>query len=79
LIANPHGFWGVLCTRCGDPIPVSERIVEIHDEIARGRTGIPYAFLARCKMCEYESIYEITKVERFGGEPRKRIRRKRAA
>lgn len=75
MTANPHSFCGVACLRCGEPIPVSAKIVEIQDEIARGKTGVPYSFLARCKMCEYESIYEIRNIKRFEGQPRKRIMR----
>jgi hypothetical protein len=79
VTAGPNSYPGVSCLRCGDPIPVSAKVVEIQDEIARGRTGVPYAFLARCRMCEYESIYEIRNVQRFDGEPRRRITRLRAA
>jgi hypothetical protein len=79
VIVELDSFPGVSCLRCGNAIPVSARIVEIQDDIARGRTGVPYAFRVRCRICEYETIYEIRNVRRFDGEPRKRTPRKRAA
>jgi len=80
VIAELRSFSGVSCLRCGNPIPVSARIVDIQDDIANGGTDVSYAFRVRCRICEYETIYEIGKVQRFGGEPRKRRgARKRAA
>jgi hypothetical protein len=78
MFAEPKSYAGVSCFRCGDTIPVSERIVDIQDEIEQGMTGVPYAFRARCRICEYETIYEIGKVQRFDREPRKRTPRARA-
>jgi hypothetical protein len=74
VTAESNTYPGVSCLRCGSLIPVSAKVVEIQDEIVRGKTGVPYAFLARCRMCEYESIYEIRGVQRFDGEPRARLR-----
>jgi hypothetical protein len=79
MIVELENYPGVSCLRCGEPIPVSAKIIEIQDEIEPGRTGVAYAFRARCRMCEYETIYEIGKVQTFGGRPRKRTTRARAA
>ena len=79
MTGKPNSYSGVFCLRCGDPIPVSARVIAIQDEIAQGRTGVPYAFLARCRTCEYESVYEIGSVQSIDGEPRRRITRLRAA
>ena len=73
MIAEAKSYAGVSCFRCGSEIPVSERIVDIQDEIERGMRGVPYAFRARCRMCEYETIYEIGKfrglTENHANEP----------
>ena len=79
MIAELRSFPGVSCLRCGNPIPVSARIVDIQDDIANGGTDVPYAFRVRCRICEYETIYEAGRVQTFDGEPRKRGTRKRAA
>ena len=62
-----------------NPIPVSATIVDIQDDLANGGTDVPYAFRVRCRICEYETIYEVGKVQTFDREPRKRRTRKRAA
>ena len=79
VIAELRSFPGVSCLRCGNPIPVSATIVDIQDDISNGGTDVPYAFRIRCRICEYETIYEVGKVQTFDGEPRKRGTRKRAA
>jgi hypothetical protein len=78
MIAELQNYRGVSCLRCGEPIPVSAKIMEIQDETARGRMGVPYVFLARCKLCEYETVYEAGKVQTFDGQPRKRSTRVRS-
>jgi hypothetical protein len=78
MIAQPKKYLGVSCARCGKPIPVSAKVVSIHDEIAQGEANVPHAFVARCPMCEYESVYEIGHVRRFDGEPPRRHRRRMA-
>jgi len=65
---------GVSCTRCDAPIPVSAKVVGLQDEIAKGETNAPYTFVARCKVCCYETVYEIKDVQKFDGEPPKRKR-----
>jgi len=79
VIAELRSFPGVSCLRCGNPIPVSATIVDIQDDLANGGTDVPYAFRIRCRICEYETIYEVGKVQTFDGEPRKRRTRERAA
>ncbi len=72
---------GVLCTRCGQPIPVPARIVRLRDEQEQiaTETDAPGGFALRCKRCESEGIYAISDVQSFDGEPRKRHSRARAA
>ena len=71
---TPKTYSGVSCVWCGEPIPVSKRVVEIQDEIERGKTIVPYTFVARCKVCECESTYEVSSVQSFDGEPPRRRR-----
>jgi hypothetical protein len=71
VTSEPVSYSGVSCVWCGEPIPVSAKIISLQGQIARGETGVPYAFVARCKMCEYESMYEIRNVQRFDGQPRR--------
>ena len=63
---------GVFCFRCGAPIPVPAKVVSLRDEIVKGEPNAPYSFVDRCKVCCYETVYEIKDVRRFGGEPPKR-------
>jgi hypothetical protein len=70
---------GVSCFRCGEPIPVSATVVSLQDQIERGEETVPCAFAVRCKICESESIYVISDVLTFAGEPSTRRRKARAA
>lgn len=82
MIAEIRSYRGVPCARCGERILVSARVVSLQEEIENGETNAPYTFVARCHVCEYESVYEIRCVQSFDGEPprrRRRVARARAA
>jgi len=72
VIAELKGYRGVLCVRCGQPIPVSAKVVSLQDEIAQGENNVPQTFSARCYLCEQESVYETKDLRRFDGEPPRR-------
>jgi hypothetical protein len=82
MIAELRSYRGVSCVRCGEPIPVSAKVVSLEDEIAQGETNVLHAFVARCQICVSESVYEVADIQRFDGEPprrRSRTARARAA
>jgi hypothetical protein len=75
MIAQSKSYHGVCCVRCGKPIPISAKVVSIQDEIEQGEQNVPHAFVARCPLCEHESVYAVSDIHRFVGEPPKRHRR----
>ena len=78
MFAESKSYRGVSCVWCGEPIPVSAKAVSLQDEIEQGEANAPYAFVVRCQLCEYESVYEIRCVKRLDGEPPRRRGRARA-
>ena len=78
MIAELKSHLGVSCVRCGELIPVSAKVVSLQEEIENGEPNAPHAFVARCRECLYESVYEIKDVQRFDGEPPRRHGRARA-
>jgi hypothetical protein len=71
-------YRGVSCATCREPIAVSTKVASLRDEFEQNEETARQAFIARCKVCEYENIYTISEVQVFEGEPRKRSRRARA-
>lgn len=71
-------YHGVLCSRCNEPIPVSPKVVKVQNDIELGQPHEAQTFVARCKLCEYESVYTMSEVQAFEGEPRKRRSKARA-
>ena len=72
-------YVGVFCHWCREVIPVSAKVATLHDEVEDREANVPHTFAARCKLCEYESVYALSDVQTFDGEPRKRTSRARAA
>jgi hypothetical protein len=72
-------YSGVLCVQCGEPIPVSARVVSLQEEVMSKESYVPHAFNARCRSCEGENMYSVADVRVFEGEPRKRRSRARSA
>lgn len=70
-------YRGVACLQCREPIPVSARVEKLKDEFEKTQTNQPGAFVARCKAYESESVYTISDIREFDGEPRKRSPRAR--
>jgi hypothetical protein len=79
VIAELKSYRGVSCVRCGEPIPVSRKVVSLQEEIAQGLENLPHSFSARCQMCEQESIYEIKDLRKFDGPPPIRLTKARTA
>jgi hypothetical protein len=79
IAISAKSYRGVSCLRCGEPIPVSAKIVSPQDQIESSQTDAPGAFVARCRVCESENVYLIGALKTFGGEPRKRAFRARMA
>jgi len=68
-------YRGVICLKCGTPIPVSERVVSLTEQDDAEING-PHTFLCRCNQCEEENRYLAADIRVFSGEPIKRRSRK---
>jgi hypothetical protein len=67
-----RSYSGVVCKLCGRSFPVSAKVLHLRDQIEHGAENMTHAFAARCKRCKCESVYEITDVQIFEEETRKR-------
>ena len=65
-------YRGVSCLWCRGSIAVSAKVADLADGLESQSTGIPQAFIARCKVCECENIYSLADIQTFEGEPRTR-------
>jgi hypothetical protein len=72
-------YCAVRCVICREPIPVSEKVVRLLDEVERGDANVPRSFVTRCKACEFESVYLLSDLPVFTGFPRRPALRTRAA
>jgi hypothetical protein len=79
MVAEFTTYRAVLCARCNEPIPISPKVGSLQDEIEHKETHAPRAFVLRCLLCEYESVYALNDVKRFEGEARRRTPKARAA
>jgi hypothetical protein len=75
---SAKGYSAVLCHRCADPIPVSEKVAGLR-KVEDTDLEVPHTFIARCNVCAYEDVYLVRAVQTFEGEPRKRRGRERLA
>ena len=78
MIAALSNYDGVLCSRCNAPIPVSQKIVRLKGD-ANNENTTPGSFAARCRVCEYESVYPFSSIQSMEGQPQKRIAKTRRA
>jgi len=77
-MAEPmQSYRAVSCSRCRDPIPVCERVIR-SQENQRGQANVLQTFVARCKLCECESVYAVSDIQLIAGAPRQRRPRARA-
>jgi hypothetical protein len=75
-ITQSH-YWGVLCSRCKERIPVPRTTAVLYEELKRGEVSEGQdaksrAFTLRCKVCNEESVYGVKEVLEFEGPPRVR-------
>jgi len=68
MIAELKNYPGVFCIRCGGPTPVSAKVANLLAE-RDGTADGPHAFVIRCKLCVYESVYSIAEIRTFEGQP----------
>jgi hypothetical protein len=68
---SAKSYSAVLCHRCADPIPVSEKVSGLC-KVEDTDLEVPHTFIARCKLCAYEDVYLVRAVQTFEGDPRKR-------
>jgi hypothetical protein len=57
-------YRGVLCHRCGQPIPISETVTRLKDQL--------HSFPLRCRNCKKEAIYALSDIQQCEGEPNAR-------
>ena len=79
MIAELKRYSGVVCLRCGKPIPVSAKVKRLKDQIEHGEVHVPQAFAARCKRCHSECVYVISDIRAFEEEPSKQTLKAQAA
>lgn len=70
-----NNYRGVFCPRCNEPIPVSQELFDLQNDYRHA--DAPGGLIARCRVCEHESVYAIRNVQRLTGEPRRQDSRAR--
>jgi RNase P subunit RPR2 len=73
-----QSYRGVLCARCREPIAVCGRVASLHQELEHSEAKSPQMFVARCRGCGHESVYALSDVRVFEGEPVTRRARTRS-
>jgi hypothetical protein len=72
-------YRGVLCSWCGVPIPAPQKAAALREELGCGELDTARSFAARCRLCEYESVYSTREIQDFEGDPPPRLLKRRAA
>jgi hypothetical protein len=68
-------YRGVLCSRCGTSIPISSKASALRDEFrSAAHNATPFSFTLRCKVCCEETVYTVSDVQEFEGEPKRQAR-----
>jgi len=50
MILEQKSYRGVSCHRCGQPLPLSAKVVSLQDEIAQGKSNVPPTFSAPVRL-----------------------------
>jgi hypothetical protein len=65
-------YRGVRCSRCREPIPVSEKVASLQPGLNLEETNAVRTFALRCRSCEEEGVYAVDQTQDFEGEPKSR-------
>jgi hypothetical protein len=65
-------YRGVRCSRCREPIPVSEKVASLRSGLNFEEANAVRAFALRCRSCQEEGVYAVDQTQDFEGEPKPR-------
>jgi D-ribose pyranose/furanose isomerase RbsD len=79
MITEWKSHSGVHCLRCGMPVPVSAKVIDLKSQIEHGAADVTHAFAVRCTRCHHECVYVVSDVRTFDEEACTQIAKARAA